>query len=359
MPEYETPITDRCKAWRNALPVHSAAEIIPAYSDEELTKLGRDIKATGGMKLPIILLVAQSDYFLLDGRSRLDALVHVGIKFEIKVVDGHVVIDAPGYDIPVPTEIPADPDFDAVAFVLSINLRRRHVTNEVKRNIIRKVIEAQPNLADNAVAKMAGVSDKTVTSVRKELKTNSEIRITDRLEASGRKARGRKPGQPTTMVPKPVEAVAVTLTGGKTGSARMAVLADEPEPRWIAEYRARTEALADEPAEATTDEPAEATSEPPKPVKMPPVPETPKPVEVVAAPAITTVPAKTKPKDKATSAPSSEILAAAQKVLSILNRQPSGANYDDLRKEARRLVDLMIGHGKTSKPTAGTPARAA
>jgi hypothetical protein len=302
MTERETPITARCKAWRDVLPVHSAAEIIPAYDDAKLLALGRDIKAGGGMKMPVIVL-AQPDgtHSLLDGRSRLDALVHVGIKFEVKVIDGHIIIDAPDYDIPAPSEIPADADFDAIGFVLSINLRRRHVTNGQKRAIIKKVIEAQPALSDRAIAKMADVSDKTVKPIRLQIEANAEIRIGDRVEATGRKARGRKPKptEPTNAfdstdsVVKPVEAVAT-----------------------------------------------------PAAEKSPVIP-------------IETVPAKIKPKDKSPPALSSEIFAAAQRVSSNLNRQPSSANYDDLRKEARRLVDFIIGHGKTSKPNAGTPARAA
>jgi hypothetical protein len=332
------PIAHVFNTWREILPVHPACKILPRHSDTELRDLGRNIKASGGMKLPVIVLVQpDGTRSLLDGRSRLDAMVHVGINFQIKMIDRHVVIDAPGFDIPTPSEIPAEPNFDALTFVLAINMHHRHITNEVKRAIIKNVIEAQPNLSDNAVAKMVSVSDKTVNSVRKELKANSEIRI--RVEATGRRARGRKPGQKT------VEATE-SFINGKTGSeelsleqhrARMAALAGKPEPGWIAEYRAQTEAI-NEPAEVTTgtiDTDTAAITAPPP-----------------AAP-------KTKPKPTASDGfPVSEALAVARKVQEILHRPVSAPNNEAARNQIKRLIDLLLAH-KTLKPTAGKPARAA
>jgi hypothetical protein len=328
MTERETPITDRCKAWRSVLPVNPACEIVPCYSDKELIDLGRNIKENGGMKVPVIVLMQpDGTHSLLDGRSRLDALVHVGIKFEIKVIDGHVVIDAPGYDIPSPIEIVPDANFNPIAFALSINLRRRHVTNEVKRVIIKKVIEAQPNLTDNAIAKMAGVSDKTVNSVRKELNGNSEFRISDRIEVTGRKARGCKPGRVTTMAPKSVEAVA----SGKTGSDELS----------IEQHRARMAALT-------------AESEPDSPGDKP---------ESITASTISPKTESIAPKTKPSVTPNdsfnvAEILTAARKVQEVLYRPVSGPNNEAAKKAIKRVIDLLLVH-KTLKPTAGTPARAA
>jgi ParB-like chromosome segregation protein Spo0J len=310
----ETPITLACKAWRGVLPVHSACEIIPAYSDAELIDLGRKIKAADGMKLPIIVLVRpDGTYSLLDGRSRLDALVHVGIKFEIKVIDGHVVIDAPEYDIPAPIEIVPDASFNAIAFVLSINLHRRHITNEKKRAIIKKVIEAQPNLSDNAVAKMAGVSDKTVKVIRQEINVaaNSEFRISgDRVEATGRKARGRKPGQ-------------VKETS-------------------IADQKSHADTLSAAPAI----KPVEAISTTPTDTKV----STEAPV----------VPIATSAKNKPTVVPNAfnaaEILAAARRVEEVLRRPVSAPNYEDAFKKIKHVIDLLL---KTVEPAVGTPARAA
>ena len=228
MTERETPIIQACSAWRAILPVHPACEIIPAYEDSRLISLGREIKQTGGCKIPIIVL-AQPDgtFVLLDGRSRLDSMCHVGIKFVIKVIDGHLVIDAPGYVIPALIEIVPDESFNAYAFVLSTNLHRRHLRNEQKRDIIKAVICAQPNLSDRAIARMAGVDNKTVAKLRLELKANEEILIS-REEATGRKARGRKPGQANAPAETPIGAKAENPGTGNddpavSGEARKAV----------------------------------------------------------------------------------------------------------------------------------------
>ena len=73
-----TLIARACSAWRAALPVHPAAEIIPSYTDAELLELGRDIKTSGGMKIPVIALAQAQGFTLLDGRSRLDGMCSVG-----------------------------------------------------------------------------------------------------------------------------------------------------------------------------------------------------------------------------------------------------------------------------------------
>jgi ParB-like chromosome segregation protein Spo0J len=307
-PERETPITLACKAWRSILPVHPACEIIPAYDEPKLIELGRDLK-TSGMKIPVIVL-AQPDgtFVLVDGRSRLDALRHVGIKFEIKLIDGRVIIAAPGYDIPAPIEIPSDKDFNAFAYVLAVNLHRRHLTREDKHAIITTLIAAQPNFTDNAIAKMAGVDSKTVKGLRQKLKGNSEIRISDRVEASGRKARGRRPDQkPKVPVTKPVPSASKT-DGGELS---------------IEQHRARMVAL-------TADEP-DTPSDKPEP--------------------IATTSTKTRPAVSANGFNAEEILAVAQRASAILERPVSAPNRDAAHKEILHLIELLLLH-KTLKRAA-------
>jgi hypothetical protein len=315
--EYKTPITDRCKAWRNILPAHSACELIPAYSEVELIALGRNIKAAGGMKLPIIILVQpDGTHSLLDGRSRLDAMVAVGIKFEVNVIDGHVVIDAPGHDVPTPTEIPATADFNAIAFVLSTNLHRRHLKNADKRAIAKKVLVAQPALSDRAVAQMVGFDHKTVRAIRQE--AYGEIpHKGGRVEATGRKARGRKPDQ-SPKAPKPVDTldfVLETVLGPAVSAADKTGSGELP----IEEHRARMSALAVEPKPTST---------------------------------------KTKPAVVPNTFNVAEVLAAARKALAVLDRPVSAPNYEDARREIKHVIDLLLAH-KSAKPAGAAQARAA
>jgi hypothetical protein len=67
--------------WRDLLPVHPAAELLPRLSHDELLALGEDIK-NNGMRIPIV--VGHRDKYdqqfkLWDGRNRLDALDALGL----------------------------------------------------------------------------------------------------------------------------------------------------------------------------------------------------------------------------------------------------------------------------------------
>jgi hypothetical protein len=87
------------KSWRDVLPVHPAAEMLPAISPEALRALGENIKAVG-LGMPIVVwyprppsfritnrttwraFVEKTGALLLDGRHRLDAMELDGIRAE-------------------------------------------------------------------------------------------------------------------------------------------------------------------------------------------------------------------------------------------------------------------------------------
>jgi hypothetical protein len=288
--ERESLITLACKKWREVLPVHPAAEIIPPYESSKLIALGRNIKTAGGMTMPITVLVeADGRQALLDGRSRLDALCAVGIKFEIKIVGGHVVIDAPEYIILAPTEIPASADFNPFAFVLSANLHRGHLEAAAKRAIVKKAITAQPNLSDRAIAAMTGVSKDMVGGLRAQLSNGESAISGERLEATGRKARGRKPKIHPAPVAKPIDVI--------------------PTPPAVAD-------------------------KPPAPPVAP----------VVAAVPIAATSVKPKPAAAPNGFDAGAALAQAQKLLAMFNRKVSAPNWDAARREAFHLIDLLLRH---------------
>jgi hypothetical protein len=91
--------------WRQTFKVHPAADVFPMMSDEELAELGKDIKANCGLTEPIVF----GPYnMLLDGRNRLEAAERIGYKIrarEKRRYSGH-----------------------PVAFIISANLKRRHMT---------------------------------------------------------------------------------------------------------------------------------------------------------------------------------------------------------------------------------------
>jgi hypothetical protein len=199
--------------WRKHLPVHPAAEFFPLLKDTDpsgFKGLVEDIRVRGLIE-PIVGWSSSEGVSVLDGRNRLDALAqlgllhethdhHVGIKKwtgkewrDRRSGAGEVRID--GYEGGVFRSLYERDGLDPYALALSLNVHRRHLNAEQKRDLIAKVLKARPEASDHSIGKQTGSDDKTVTSVRRELESNSEIpNKTKRVEATGRNARGRKPG---------------------------------------------------------------------------------------------------------------------------------------------------------------------
>jgi hypothetical protein len=207
--------------WRTHLPVHPAAELFPLMKDMDpagFKGLVEDIRVHGLIE-PIVGWVSNEGVSVLDGRNRLDALAQLGLLCEMP--DHHVGIkkwtgkqwsDRPGARIDGHDgafwNIYDREGLDPYDIVLSFNIHRRHLTAELKRELIAKVLKAKPEASNVSIAKQVKVDDKTVASVRRDLESNSEIPNKPRVEANGRKARGRKPGTkpavsavPTTPMP--------------------------------------------------------------------------------------------------------------------------------------------------------------
>jgi ParB-like chromosome segregation protein Spo0J len=137
--------------------------------EDDLAALAADIKAYG-LREPIKL---DRDGRLVNGRNRLAARDLAGI---------------------VPRFKRLGPRVDLVAYIVSANLHRRHLTAEQKRDVIAALLRAKPERSDRETARIAQVSDKTVATVRADLEANAEIpHKPSRAEVSGRVARGRKP----------------------------------------------------------------------------------------------------------------------------------------------------------------------
>jgi ParB-like chromosome segregation protein Spo0J len=155
-------------------PFHPIAELFPLLQGEEFQELAGDIHRRG-LKLPIWMYQNQ----VLDGRNRVRACAKAGYVLraeDIRQFEGT--------------------DEEAVRFVMSMNIHRRQLMPNERRELIKKLLKMNPTLSSNAVAGMAKASPHTVESVRRE-KSESNLQNANkdpRLEKSGRKARGRKPG---------------------------------------------------------------------------------------------------------------------------------------------------------------------
>jgi hypothetical protein len=169
------------KSWRDVLKVHPAAELLPLMPPDELNALGEDIKKNE-LTSPIVIWSEHGrggePHYLLDGRNRLDAMELVGIP---------VLNEEENLCVPDLHKIGGDP----YSYFLSANLRRRHLTGEQKRELIAKVLRAQPGSSNRKIAELAKVDHKTVGVVRVELEGRGEFpHVETRQDSKGAPAAG-------------------------------------------------------------------------------------------------------------------------------------------------------------------------
>jgi hypothetical protein len=94
------------------MPVHPAAAVFPMLGDDDLDDLAADIKANG-LQHPIIVKDGQ----LIDGRNRAEACKRAGVEPRIEELDGQ----------------------DPIAYIISNNITRRHLTKGQRAMAIAKI----------------------------------------------------------------------------------------------------------------------------------------------------------------------------------------------------------------------------
>jgi predicted RNA methylase len=190
--------TSAGRSWCDMLPVHPAADLFPPMSPQELLALGQAIKKRG-LTSPIAVFVdSDGAISLLDGRNRLDAMELVGVGFTLAI--GHwgcsFCVDdewANAWDDYLPTK-PLHIRNDPYAFVASVNLHRRHLTAEQKREVVAKLIKAMPEKSALQISKIAKSSAHTVIKVRDDLVAKGDVcKVQTSTDTKGRRQPARKP----------------------------------------------------------------------------------------------------------------------------------------------------------------------
>lgn len=120
------PLADE-PAWDLPMKCHPAAQVFPLMDDAELTRLADDIKANGLQEMPWRISV-EGEWQVLDGRNRIRALALLGRGPSFRDYMGS----------------------DPMGFVLSLNLRRRHMSPSQLALIAAK---AEPVFAAQAEAR--------------------------------------------------------------------------------------------------------------------------------------------------------------------------------------------------------------
>jgi hypothetical protein len=181
--------SEELRGWRN-FPVHPAAKLFPMMSEPELRELGEDIKARKGLMSPIILVEEEGRMLLLDGRNRLAAMELVGILDWAGLFAGGNAVQT------IPDGL------DPYEYVLSVNLHRRHLDAEEKRDLIAKVLKAKPEASDRQIAKQTKTSPTTVGKIRKESEASGDVsKLDTRNDTKGRKQPASKPARKKKATP--------------------------------------------------------------------------------------------------------------------------------------------------------------
>jgi hypothetical protein len=140
---------------------HPLADIFPLMEGEEFDALVVDIKAHGPVE-PIVM----HEGMILDGRNRYRACLDAGVQ-------------------PTFTSFRGD---DPAAYVISANIHRRHLNAEQKRNLIAKLLKAEPTKSDRQIAQVAKVSPTTVGTVRSEMEAKGDVsKLDTRRDVKGRR----------------------------------------------------------------------------------------------------------------------------------------------------------------------------
>jgi DNA-binding Lrp family transcriptional regulator len=145
---------------------HALANLFPLMEGVEFDGLVADIKLNG-LREPIVTYEGK----ILDGRNRYRACIELGA--------------APGL-----TEFSGD---DPKAFVISANIRRRHLSAEDKGKIIADLLKADPSRSDRQIADIAKASPTTVGKRRARMEAAGDVsRLDTRRDTKGRKQPAKK-----------------------------------------------------------------------------------------------------------------------------------------------------------------------
>jgi hypothetical protein len=140
LPSSPWPTRDGKKIhWLELFKVHPSAAVFPMMSEQEIKALAADIKKNGMHQLPVFWTASPKDPpYLIDGRNRLEAAMRIDINMPwLKRDDGWLLA----------TNM-LEEDVDPVAYVIGINIKRRHLTKKQQADLIVMARRAETPVAE-------------------------------------------------------------------------------------------------------------------------------------------------------------------------------------------------------------------
>lgn len=146
-------------------------QFLPRLSDDEYTSLEKSIREHG-IQVPIVV---DENGSVIDGHHRKEIADRLGL--------------------PCPRNTARDLDETGKrTLACSLNLDRRHLNREQKREVIAKSLMADPQLSNRQHAERVGAHHTTVGTIRDSLESTGEISQSEtRLSADGRERPATRP----------------------------------------------------------------------------------------------------------------------------------------------------------------------
>ena len=168
-------------SWRDSIDVHPAAKVFDLMPPNELQELANDIEGHGLREQPLIIFDKEKNRrVLIDGRNRMDALEFLGR-------DATTISSRKR-----PWPRGKDTEANVVAYIFSVNLKRRHLSLEQKRAAADWLLKNDPTKSDRQIAKVAKVDHKTVATRRRNWKDMGKFPM-ELLELTSKAGRVRFP----------------------------------------------------------------------------------------------------------------------------------------------------------------------
>lgn len=203
------------------------ADLLPDLDRDGREELKEDIRKNG----VLVKVVVDDEDNVIDGINRLEIAAALNLDYvPIEVFNGTVE--------------------EKRTRALVLNLHRRHLDREKRRELIAALLKLNPEKSNLAIAQKAGVSSHTVDKVREDLEAHLQIaHVETRTDTNGRRSPARRPRkakQPVERGKEDVPAEPEETPARKPHQVTEAVAA--PEPPAADEPAAAAEAVPAEPA---------------------------------------------------------------------------------------------------------------